>query len=232
MKIISESMFEAMGVYLTREGDDELSKLYFRYGTMGSSKSARLIMDAFEYREREEEVIAFKPVTDVRSGSGLIESRTGMSLECVDIGLEDNLFNTVLNSIQNGHRIACIFVDESQFLTFTQVVQLRTIVDVIGIPVMCYGLKSDFRGDLFEGSKALFEYANRFEEVKTICRVPDCKKKAMFNVRFKNGKPVFVGRQVKIGDTATALEDEEYYVVKCSRHFFEDYMAFNKENGL
>lgn len=208
-----------------------MAKLYFRYGTVDSSKTARLLMDAYEYEKRGEFVLLIKPSTDTRSPKGKIVSRTGLSADCIDIDKDFNIYEYVKSLIEAVKKPACIFVDEAQFLTFAQVVQLRYIAnDAEGygfnIPVMCYGLKTDFRGLLFEGSKALFQYANRFEEVKTICREQGCKNKAMFNVRFKNGEPVFEGEQVLIGDTKEE-KDKYYYVPKCSEHFFADWVKYD-----
>lgn len=207
-----------------------MAKLYFRYGTMGSSKSARLIMDAFEYTEKGEFSLPIKPVADTRSKTGVIESRTGLSVPCLDLEKDYNIYTHVANIKGHGLDIACVLVDEAQFLTFAHVLQLRLIADQLDIPVMCYGLKSDFKGNLFIGSRALFEYANRFEEIKTTCRENGCKHKAMFNVRYKDGKPTFEGEAVKVGDTKEE-EGKEYYVVKCSTHFLADYQNYAKENA-
>jgi thymidine kinase len=198
-------------------------KLYFRYGTMDSSKTARLLMDAHEYKKRGQKVLLLKPVADTRSKSGMIESRVGLSAPCIDISSDFNIIQEVAKSKEP---IACIFIDEAQWLTTAQVVQLRIIADNFGIPSMCYGLKSDFLGNLWEGAKALFEHANRVEEVKTICRHKGCKSKAMYNSRFKNGKPAFEGETIQIGDTKTE-KDKYYYIPKCSKHFFEDLKEFN-----
>lgn len=206
-----------------------MSKLYFRYGTMDSSKTARLVMDAFEYKQKGEHVLPIKPVLDTRSKSGVIESRVGISTPCLDVESDYDIYNHISNLCERGINLSCILVDEAQFLTTKQVIQLRLIVDTLDIPVMCYGLKSDFKGRLFEGSKALFEVANRFEEVKTTCREVGCKKKAMFNVRYKNGKPTFDGDQVRVGDTKQEDDKGEYYVVKCSTHFFMDCKAYEEE---
>lgn len=207
-----------------------MSKLYYRWGVMDSSKTARLLMDAHEYKQRGEWAMLIRPINGIRSEKekGKIISRIGLEADCLDIDSLANPYSLVLNL---EGKPACIFVDEAQFLTHEQVIGLRMIVNVFGIPVMCYGLKSDFVGNLFEGSKALFEHANRNEEVKTICRQEGCRSKAMYNGRFKDGKPVFEGDQVAVGDTEdnAKQDDGHYYIPKCSRHFFEDYMAYNME---
>lgn len=208
-----------------------MAKLYFRFGTMGSSKTARLCMDSHEYTERGEFVLNIKPIADTRSARGIIESRTGLSVPCFDLDKDYNIFDHIHYLMADrGIKLACVFVDEAQFLTYAHVLQLRLVANTLDVPVMCYGLKSDFTGHLFEGSLALFELANRFEEVKTICREESCKHKAMFNVRYKDGKPTFKGDSVKIGDTKQD-ENNEYYVVKCSKHFLDDYARYSRDGA-
>jgi thymidine kinase len=205
-----------------------VAKLYYRYGTMDSSKTARLLMDAHEYEQRNEYALLLKPVLDTRSRQGMIESRVGLSAPCLDINREFNIYEYVRN-IKTP--IACILIDEAQFLSMQQVIHLRLVADNLGIPVMCYGLKTDFRGLLFEGSQSLFQVANRYEEIKTICREKGCRKKAMFNGRFKNGEPLFDGKTVAVGDTKEN-SDSYYYIPKCSKHFFEDFANYNKQRGV
>ncbi|WP_144472926.1 thymidine kinase [Bacillus pumilus] len=203
-----------------------MAKLYFRYGTMDSSKTARLLMDAHEYKQRGESVLLIKPSLDTRSPKGKIVSRVGLSDDCLDVDDSIDIYVGVKNLIEKP---ACIFVDESQFLTLNQVIQLRMIVDVFNIPVMCYGLKTDFLGRLFTGSQCLFAHANRFEEIKTICRHDGCRNKAMYNVRFKDGLPVFEGDSVQVGEIEgrSGIESGEvYYIPKCSKHYFTDYNKF------
>jgi thymidine kinase len=204
-------------------------KLYFRYGCMDSSKTLRLLADANEYTERGEQVLLLKPEIDSRSEQGFIESRIGLKAPCITFNEKDDLLNLLLAVKEKVGIPQCILVDEAQFLKALQVVNLRMVADRLGVPVMCYGLKSDFQGNMFEGSKALFEHANRVEEVKTICREKGCKKKAMYNGRFKNGLPVFDGDSVRIGDTEGRAEDSDfYYVPKCSVHFFQDLLDYEK----
>ncbi|HDR8453917.1 TPA: thymidine kinase [Bacillus cereus] len=206
-----------------------MAKIYFRYGTMDSSKTARLCMDAYEYQQRGEFVLPMKPVIDTRSATGYIESRAGLKVKCLDVEKGYNVFAHVSMLVNNGINLACVFVDEAQFLTYSQVLQLRMIATELDIPVMCYGLRTDFTGQMFEGSKTLFELAEVFEEVKTICREEGCRHKAMFNVRYENGKPTFKGDSVKIGDTKEE-ESKDYYVVKCATHFLHDFQQFTKDN--
>jgi thymidine kinase len=203
-----------------------LAKVYYRFGTMDSSKSLRCLADAHEYKQRDEFALLLKSVADTRSKQGMIESRAGLSAPCTDIARDFNLYAYVVET-NREKEIACILIDEAQFLTMQQVIHLRMIADRLDIPVMCYGLRTDFRGLLFEGSQALFQYANRYEEIKTICREQGCRKKAMFNGRFKNGKPVFHGDVVAVGDTKEN-SDSYYYIPKCSKHFFKDFYEYQK----
>ncbi len=206
-------------------------KVYVKLGTMDSSKTARLLMDAYEYKQRGEFAFLLKPKLDTRSKAGKIVSRIGLEADCLDIERDDNIYEGVLGM---DVKPACIFVDEAQFLTNVQVIHLRLIADILKIPVMCYGLKSDFLGNLFEGSKALIEHANSVEEVKTICRHENCKNKAMYNGRFKDGLPVFDGETVLVGDTAENANGKDvfYYIPKCSFHYFQDFSNYNKNKGV
>lgn len=194
-----------------------MTKVYYQYGCMDSSKTARLLMDAYDYKRREQNVLLLKPVADTRSKEGQIESRIGLSAPCLDITKDFNILDYIASHTEQD--IASIFVDEAQWLTTEQVIQLRTIADKFGIPSMCYGLKNDYLGNLWEGATALFAHANRVEEVKTICRHENCKNKAMYNARFKNGKPTFEGETIIVGDTQTE-EDKYYYLPMCSKHYF------------
>lgn len=207
-----------------------MTKLYFRYGTMDSAKTARLLLDAYEYYQRGEFAMLLKPTTDTRSSKGMIESRSGLSAPCLDISKDFNIVNYVVN-IKSQQEISCILVDEAQWLTHQQVVHLRMIANSFGIPVMCYGLKSDFMGNLWEGSTSLIAHSNTLEEVKTMCREKGCKHKAMYNGRFKDGRPVFEGESVVVGDTKET-EDSYYYIPKCPIHFFNDFAEYNKTKGV
>ncbi|HFK1543462.1 TPA: thymidine kinase [Bacillus cereus] len=208
-----------------------MAKVYFRYGTMDSSKTMRLITDAYDYTSRGEFVLPIKSVSDTRSQKGKIESRTGLSIDCLDVDKDYHIYGHIGMLVKNGVEVSCVFVDEAQFLTSAQVLQLRLIANHFDIPVMCYGLKTDFRGNMFEGSQSLFIHANRLEEVKTMCREVGCKHKAMFNVRYFDGKPTFEGEQVQVGDTKVE-EKAYYYIPKCSAHFLENFESHLKEEGV
>ncbi len=186
-----------------------MAKLYFRYGAMGASKTANALMVAYNYRERGQEVLLFKPSVDTRDSVRKISSRIGISTEAVVVSEKDNLLETVRHRVDSDGLLACIIVDEAQFLTKYQVEQLTDIVDTLNIPVIAYGLRTDFRGELFEGSQWLLAWADTIEEIKTVCF---CSKKAVMNARIADGKVVKRGEQVKIGGN-------ESYVALCRKHW-------------
>lgn len=195
-----------------------MAKLYFYFGAMNSSKTAQLIMSAHNYKERKQKVIVFKPIIDNRESSGkIIKSRVGISTEDVILFDKDTeLYDEVFSILPN---INCVFVDEAQFLSKKQVIELSDIVDDWNIPVVCYGLKGNFKGELFEGSEWLLAYADKIEEIKTICF---CGKKATFNARIKDGKVIKHGEEIVIGGNDT-------YISLCRKHWKEGIIEEAKE---
>ena len=177
-----------------------MAKLYFRYGAMGSSKTANAIMVQYNYHERGQNALMVKPRLDNRDGERIVGSRSGLSAPC--IYMEE--LETVDLSAYN-----CIIVDEAQFLKKEQVAQLVQIVDEMNIPVICYGLRADFRGELFEGSTWLMAWADTIEEIKTVCW---CGRKATCNARVVDGKVAREGEQIVLGGN-------ESYVALCRRHW-------------
>lgn len=177
-----------------------MAKLYFRYGAMGSSKTANAIMVRYNYLERHQNVLMVKPKIDTRDGKRTIRSRSGIACECV---FAEELEKMDLTSFH------CIIVDEAQFLTKSQVEYLVHITDDWNIPVIAYGLRADFRGNFFEGSHWLMAWADTIEEVKTICW---CGKKAIMNARVVNGEVVKHGEQIVLGGS-------ESYVALCRKHW-------------
>ena len=177
-----------------------MAKLYFRYGAMGSSKTANAIMVDYNYRERGCKCLILKPQLDTRDGKKLIASRCGLKAPC--------LFMEELDTV-DPRGYDCIIVDEAQFLTKEQVEKLVYIVDVLNIPVIAYGLRADFRQELFEGSKWLLAWADSIEEVKTVCW---CGKKATCNARISDGKVIKAGEQILLGGN-------ESYVALCRKHW-------------
>lgn len=177
-----------------------MSKLYFKYGVMGSSKSAQALMCKFNYEQQGFEVLLLKPSIDTRDaneGKVVVKSRIGLSGECLTFDKEENLYKLVFN--KNLFRDNCVvIVDESQFLTRAQVDELKEVSTKI--PVICYGLLTDFRTELFEGSKRLVEIAESLMEIKSVC---SCGKKATVNARFVDGKLTTDGDVILIGGDET-----------------------------
>ena len=181
-----------------------MAKLYFRYGVMGSSKSANALMVRYNYEERGQRALMVKPAIDQREGERVVNSRIGLNYAC--IWFED------LEKMSAGDikTYQCIIVDEAQFLTHAQVDYLTEIVDGMNVPVICYGLRADFSGRLFPGSEALLACADIIEEVKTICW---CGKKAICNARFdENGVVLKEGEQVVLGANSC-------YIGLCRKHW-------------
>ncbi len=176
-----------------REGEKDVAKLYFKYGAMGSSKTANALITKFNYEERGMKVWLIKPSVDVRDGAGAIRSRIGLSAEADIVTPETDVF------LEYQKHLDCdvIITDECQFFRTEQIDQLRKIVDKLRIPVLCYGLRTDFLTHTFEGSKRLFEVADSITEIKTIC---GCGKKAIVNARIDGeGKIVTEGGQIMLG---------------------------------
>lgn len=185
-----------------------MAKLYFFYGAMNSGKTTRILQCEYNYKEQGMRAIIMKPSVDTK-GDEKIVSRIG-STKKVDylIKSDENIFDLIVN--EYGH-VDLILVDEAQFLTARQVNQLMDIVIDLDIPVMCYGLRTDFKGNGFPGSTRLLEIAHELTEIKTIC---ECGKKAMFNVRLVNGKVATEGESVAIDGVGKIS-----YTVACSKCF-------------
>ena len=185
-----------------------MAQLFFKYGAMNSGKSIDLLKVAHNYEEQGKPVVLMTSGVDDRSGRGIIASRIGLERKVKPIMDDTNIYDYV-NKMDR--KIYCVLIDEAQFLKKEHVLQLIKIVDELNIPVMAFGLKNDFRNELFEGSKYLLIYADKIEEMKTICWF--CPHKATMNLRIHNGKPVYEGEQVQIGG------NESYYPV-CRKHYF------------
>jgi thymidine kinase len=173
--------------------------LYYKYGTMNSGKSFEIIKVAHNYEEQGKPVIIFSPAVDTRAGADQIGSRMGMTRKSIPVDEDTNLYEYVkcFQPPTEPKRIYCVLVDEAQFLKKHHVLELTRVVDELGIPVMAFGLKNDFQNQLFEGSYNLLIYADKIEEIKTICWY--CDRKATMVIRFRNGVPVNVGEQIQIG---------------------------------
>jgi thymidine kinase len=177
---------------------DRIGKLYFRYGTMGSAKTALLLTTAYNFEERGMAYICFKPVVDTREDKNVIRSRIGIERACQWIYAHTDLYLVIHDIFEKVEvRPLWILVDEAQFLSEKQVDQLAAVVDDYGCNVLCYGLRTDFRTHLFEGSRRLFEIADSIEEVKSTCT---CGRKTIVNARIDSkGQIVTEGEQVEIG---------------------------------
>ncbi len=175
-----------------------MAKLYFRYGTVGSAKTLNLLAVAHNYRQQQKQVVLIKPALDTRFGSDHIRSRAGLE-KPADILVEPD---TILDG-QKFKDVSCILVDEAQFLSKSLIRQLRQITLSLNIPVICYGLRTDFRTQLFEGAAALMELADAVEEIKTTCAF--CNRKAIFNLKHSNGLATLKGPSVDLG------AEEKYY---------------------
>ena len=188
-----------------------MAKLYFNYSIMNAGKSTILLQASHNYRENNMDTYLLTARLDDRAGTGRIASRIGIGAEADMFGPEDDLFAMVSARIEQGE-IACVFVDEAQFLSSDQVWQLARAVDDLKLPVLCYGLRVDFQGQLFPGSAALLALADEMREVRTICR---CGRKATMVIRQdENGNAITQGEQVQIGGNET-------YVSLCRRHWRE-----------
>lgn len=175
-----------------------MAQLYFHHGAMNSGKSIEVLKVAYSYKEQNKETILLTSSLDTRSGKSYVASRIGIKQVAQAVNPDTDvliLIQSIINKIDK--QIFAVIVDESQFLTEKQVIQLTQVVDNLGIPVLCYGLKNDFQNKLFEGSQALLVYADKIMEIKTVCMF--CNKKATMNLRIHNGHPIYHGEQVLIG---------------------------------
>jgi thymidine kinase len=187
-----------------------VAKLYFYYSTMNAGKSTALLQSSHNYRERGMHTLVYTAELDQRGG-GKVHSRIGLSSEAQHFAPSSDLLRGIEGE-HAGRPVSCVLLDEAQFLTRRQVDQLAEVVDRLSIPVLCYGLRTDFRGELFEGSARLLAIADELSELKTICH---CGRKATMVVRIgADGRPEREGAQVEIGGN-------ERYVSLCRRHYFE-----------
>jgi len=188
-----------------------MAKLYFYYSAMNAGKSTILLQSAYNYKERGMDALLFKPIIDTRDVHEHITSRIGIGSPAVLFDQHFDFYSYVQTARQRQPLLHCVFVDEAQFLLKHQVLQLTKIVDELNLPVLTYGLRSDFQGEPFEGSLYLLVLADNIIEIKTICH---CGKKATMNMRIDHaGHKVTKGDQIQIGDNDT-------YVSVCRKHFY------------
>lgn len=186
-----------------------MAKLYFYYAAMNAGKSTVLLQSSYNYQERGMKTLIFTPAIDTRAGPGRVKSRIGLEADAIAFDAADDLFVGVRAAHVAGP-VSCVLVDEAQFLSGAQVRQLSDVTDELNIPVLCYGLRTDFQGRLFEGSEWLLAWADELSEIKTICH---CGRKATMVLRLDAaGNPVREGAQVEIGGN-------DRYVSVCRRHF-------------
>lgn len=196
-----------------------MASLYFYYSSMDSGKSTYLLQSAHNYQSAGKRVLLLAPVVDDRFGKGKITSRIGLQSDAVAIGSTDDLMLQVSRE-HKEERISCVMVDEAQFLTREQVWQLSDVVDTLGIPVLCFGLRTDAFGQVFAGSEVLLGIADELSELKSICK--RCEKKANMQLRLDgDGLPVKSGSQVQVGGN-------DRYLSVCRKH----YKALMKDSGV
>ena len=185
-----------------------MAQLYYKYGTMNSGKTIEILKVAHNYEEQGKPVVIMTSALDTRDGFGKVSSRIGMKREAVAIDNEMDIFGFIEKMKPKPY---CVLIDEAQFLKRHHVYDLARVVDELGVPVMAFGLKNDFRNELFEGSKHLLLLADKIDEIKTICQY--CSKKATMVLRTQDGKPTYEGEQIQIGGNET-------YIPVCRKHYF------------
>ncbi len=188
-----------------------MAKLYFYYASMNAGKSSNLLQAAFNYGERGMKVMLWTAAIDDRENFGAIASRIGLNADAHRFHDETDMFRAVLD-VHRENELACVLIDEAQFLSEEQVWQCARLADEAGIPVLCYGLRTDFRGNLFPGSAKLLGLADSLVELKAVC---ECGRKATMNLRIdESGKAIGEGEQTEIGGN-------ESYLALCRKHFME-----------
>jgi thymidine kinase len=192
-----------------------MAKLYFYYSSMNAGKTTALLQSSYNYKERGMNTMVMAPLLDNRFGVGKVTSRIGIDAEATSFKKDDDLFKVVQSEI-NNRPLHCVLIDEAQFLTRDQVFQLSDVTDKLNIPVLAYGLRTDFQGEPFEGSKYLLAWSDNLKELKAICH---CGTKATMVIRLdEDGNAVTEGSQVEIGGN-------DRYVSMCRKHFKEAFFG-------
>lgn len=190
-----------------------MAKLYFYYSSMNAGKSTALLQSSYNYRERGMNTLVMAPELDDRYGVGKVSSRIGLESEAITFGREDDLLEIVTEAVRR-EPLHCVLIDEAQFLMKGQVFQLGEVTDKLNIPVLAYGLRTDFQGEPFEGSKYLLAWSDNLKELKAIC---ECGTKATMVIRLdEQGNTVTEGSQVEIGGN-------DRYISMCRKHFKENF---------
>ncbi|MEG3244315.1 thymidine kinase [Streptococcus suis] len=185
-----------------------MAQLYYKYGTMNSGKTIEILKVAHNYEEQGKPVVIMTSALDTRDAFGVVSSRIGMRRDAVAIDDDMDIFGFIEKMEPRPY---CVLIDEAQFLRRHHVYDLARVVDELDVPVMAFGLKNDFRNELFEGSKHLLLLADKLDEIKTICQY--CSKKATMVLRTQDGKPTYEGAQIQIGGNET-------YIPVCRKHYF------------
>ena len=187
-----------------------MAKLFFYYSAMNAGKSTTLVQSSYNYRERGMDTLIFTPSIDDRFGDQIVSTRIGIQAPAITFDNNFDFWSFIKNSLKNNTNIHCILIDEAQFLTKQQIWQLSDITDRLDLPVLTYGIRSDFQGEPFEGSIYLMALADQLIEIKTICH---CGRKASMNMRIdENGNKINKGEQVEIGGN-------DKYVSTCRKCF-------------
>ena len=190
-----------------------MAKLYFYYSSMNAGKSTALLQSSYNYRERGMNTLVMAPHLDDRYGVGKVTSRIGLETDATTFHKADNLYE-IIDAYLKEDPLHCVLIDEAQFLTREQVFQLGEVTDTLNVPVLAYGLRTDFRGEPFEGSKYLLAWSDNLKEIKAICH---CGTKATMVLRMdSNGNAITRGSQVEIGGN-------DRYVSMCRKHFKENF---------
>jgi len=192
-----------------------MAKLYFYYSSMNAGKSTALLQSSYNYKERGMSTLVLTPMLDDRYGAGKVTSRIGIDAEATVFRRDDDLYGLV-EGLHSQEALHCVLIDEAQFLTRDQVFELSDVTDKLNIPVLAYGLRTDFQGEPFEGSKYLLAWSDNLKELKAICH---CGSKATMVLRLDgDGNAVTEGSQVEIGGN-------DRYISMCRKHFKEDFYA-------
>jgi len=186
---------------------------------MNSGKSFEIIKVAHNYEEQGKPVLIFTPAIDTRNGSDQVGSRVGFTRPAIPVDDQTNLYEAVVTQLSGSGRFFCVLVDEAQWLKKKHILELARVVDELDVPVMAFGLKNDFQNEMFEGSYNLLIYADKIEEIKTICWY--CDKKATMVIRFKNGVPVNEGEQIQVGGS----EDYKPVCRRCYNRTFTEVLT-------
>jgi len=195
-----------------------MAKLYFYYSSMNAGKSTALLQSSYNYKERGMNTMVLAPLVDDRYGEGKVTSRIGIETKATTFKMSDNLF-AVIEQKHISRPLHCVLIDEAQFLTRDQVFELSDVVDKLNIPVLAYGLRTNFQGELFEGSKYLLAWSDSLQELKAICH---CGNKAAMVLRLDmSGNAVTEGSEIEIGGN-------DRYISVCRKHFKENFFALSK----